>query len=268
MWTDKDMFLIPNESGIGDVLQYTPLPEYYFGEFNKKMILFYDDRYGFYKDNPYVDLRSHSQLPQNKHDRVIDLWNNKLPEKKGSPCYRHLSRYTNVKGVDRDLKPIIYGLTPALIDPRKVVIFTTGKNRTQKGWTGYIPRAISEYISFNLERFGYNVIHMDFDEPLLPGAIDKRRLPLSDVITEIQSCSILISPNTGPMHIAAAVNPSSIWSFTLQPIANPVYDSDLEKYTAHDWLYQSSNYFGPPNKENVTPIEEFLEWAKNRLSCI
>ena len=250
----RQKYGIPQASGIGDVLQYSRHPEFYHRETGEKMVIAgYVDRFGIFDSNPYVWLDT-QQIP------TFNLWEYVGPFEKGSPVYRHLSELFDVAGVDKDIKPSMYRSLPCNKSDT-ITICSEASKRVQKGWTREIPPPVAEMLVSVLSE-NFNVVQVGGPTDYLIPGIERNNDMRGASITETHDIIAygwgFIGVNSGMMHLAACTDVEMlVWLNT--PVADPPWESDMTKYTAHDWLYKSATYIGPGGKDGVKPVGEWLK---------
>lgn len=251
MISNDTVFYLPNNSGIGDALQFSKHPEFFYNRFNEKMKLSYVDRFSIFEKNPFVII-DNTIIP------TLNLWQLSVPHKCGSPVYRHLSELFNVDGVDQDIKPSMYRVEVEKFDIPTIAICPEASKRYQLGWTREIPPSISNHIVESLSgKFRFIQVGgmMDYK---IDGCYDHRGLSIPDMHDKISACEALICLNSGAMHVGACTN-TKLFMYTEFPVANPPWESDMKKYTANDWLYHSTTYIGPSGRDGVLPIGKFIK---------
>lgn len=192
----------PGTSKIGDRLIFSSLPEMYFRKHGKKLVDL--DKVWQWDNCPYVlrDVPVKSVI----HLQALADSSTHHNYLRGLPVYLSiLDRYCCMFSMDCTIRhPKLYTFEDVEVDPRKVIIHTTG-DRNQPIMLGEdAPKIMSkemiDAIKHNYRNF--DIYQIGAKDDLDAGVIDRRGLPIWETAKEISTASIFIGINSGPLHIA------------------------------------------------------------------
>ncbi len=209
-------FTVRTDLGLGDIVQFTSLPENYFRQTGEKLIDV--TRHTLFDFNPYVDRES-------TPDEVTELWANHKPFKRS---WSYLSPETSAPAVylsNAEHHVALFGLknTP-LVRPRlyryedfpiakrqTVLLHTNGRSH------GQMPDNCIEHVK---QKYG----HMEIYRVGLPGepcfGLPKIETPtLWDLVKVISECRIFIGVDSGPSWVAACYPDVVLKKLRLRPRA-------------------------------------------------
>lgn len=246
MISSNTVFYLPPKLGIGDALQFSRHGEFFFSKFNSKMKLNYQDRFGLYSKNPYV------KIVDDEPD--IDLWSCNLTGLSGSPVYNKLSMFFDVSNVNTNIKPSMY-IDNVKTNNKTMAIHTEGSHtqvpighlRTRE-----IPESIATFIVDQISK-KYDVVQIGGEgDYLIPNVIDIRGTSILELHNILSNCCGLICVDSGPMHVGACVG-IPLYVYVERDISNKLWDDKNNV-----WLYKDSTFIGPPNRNNVVSIKDFV----------
>ena len=206
---------------IGDQVAATPFPENWFHARGEKLIIA-DERIWAFRHNPYVVFASEEEAARHP---AIDV----IPDCRVEEHMKNYARLTNAlaaasqaefMGLNAGIAevklrhPRLYVHEDARIVPDKVVVHTTGSDRTRDDEapirTGAGEDAVrvmsDEVIASILRNYAdWQVVQVGAatDKPLGGNSIDRRgRCDYLETAAEIASAARFIGVNSGPMHLA------------------------------------------------------------------
>jgi hypothetical protein len=232
--------------GIGDLLQYTHLPENIFKNFGVKL---YDPhKYWVFNKNPYV-IRNESPSLIILLDKTFDIpEKDALSEKNyGLQFFSRADRHCKILGIKTFLRHnCLYDQETQVLNYNQIVIHVGPGKST----AGEIPDNIIEFIKNKYKNFKLIQVGSNTDKNI--GVIDKRGCELNEMIEIIKNSFMFIGVNSGPMNIANCY-PNIFKKIIITDSNNdyPKYKMDYETFLSTEFVpqrhYNTKTYSGHQN---------------------
>jgi hypothetical protein len=281
-WTENSVFSLNGAVGVGDILQFTRLPEYFYRDFKRDFkLLLPGDLFGFFNTIKHVKFVNRVL----DHEVLRYCWKDASTIRPdGSPPYKAVAQYTDIN--DKNLKPIIdnahshekYKAQVETIKKRNkpiVALVLKGTSNTFKFNNGHVPGLTSEIPDEIVSNIIYELADThrfvllgikDYVTSISAEDFRNNGRSIFETFDLLQYCSYYIGVNTGLMHLAACIPNIKICMYTQTPIKYPIWENDVNKYHAFAWLYNDSTYWGHRDMaDNVLSPHRFIEWMKNDL---
>lgn len=245
MCNRESIFFIPTECrGIGDHLQFTRLPEFYFEKFGVPFKVFVDDKYEIWKNIPHVEICEGS--PPESSVELINLWKTP-PGPPGSPVFRQLAKF--FRDVPSNIKPTLGYLPKDGRGPeKKIFICTEGSKRQQANWCRIIPEKIANRILGNIGTLYQIGSEANYK---INGAVDLRGASIKETFEYLGGADAFIGVNSGLMHLANCIPWVKVFVYVECDVSLPISFNNVYTHPTNEWLYDDNVFFGNKTYENV-----------------